>query len=144
MSLLADLERLEELHRELRSQARVVLGLVEQGEEEALDDAWARRQQVFRELSALHDRLAPVLERWEETAAALAPAQQERAQEIFEQVQRLGQEVLELDQRASRLLEDRRSELRQDLGRLKAGQRLQEAYGGSRRWWGPDRLSRIG
>lgn len=145
MSMLNELDRLEYLHGELLSQARVLLGLLEQGEEEAFDNAWAQRQKVFKELDGLHRRLAPAFARWGEPGDGLSPAEDEHARKVFAQIRQLGRQVLEIDRKAAEILQARRDDLAQDLGRIKQGQRAQHAYsGGSRRWWGPDRVSRTG
>ena len=145
MSMLNDLDHLEQLHGELLSQAKVLLGLLEQGEEEAFDNAWAQRQQVFKALDGLHRRLAPDFARWGDQASGMNPADEERARRIFSQVRKLGRQVLEIDRRAAELLQARRADIVQDLGRIKEGQKARQAYGGgSRRWWGPDKVSRTG
>ncbi len=145
MSMLNELDRLEHLHGELLSQARVLLGLLEQGEEEAFEDAWAQRQLVFKELNGLHRRLAPAFAQWEEPGSGLGSAEDEHARKVFSQVRQLGRQVLEIDRKAADILKARRDDIAQELGRIKQGQRAQHAYGGgSRSWWGPDRVSRTG
>jgi len=143
VSMIGDLDRLEQLYGELLSQARVLLGLLEQGEEEAFDNAWAQRQLVFKELEGLHRRLAPDFARWEERGPKSAG--NEQAKKVFDQVRSLGRQVLAIDRKAAELLKARRDDLAQELGRFKQSQQAQHAYGGgSRRWWGPDKVSRTG
>ena len=145
MNLLKELERLKELHGRFLSQAQVILGLLEQGDEEALADAWYQRELLFNELDGLHQYLAPVFAQWQKGQGGPAPAEEARAFEMLDQVRDLGQQSGEIDRSLARLLKARKDELALDLGRLKQGQRAQKAYGGgSRRWWGPDRVSRLG
>ncbi|KMY68988.1 hypothetical protein AAU61_05405 [Desulfocarbo indianensis] len=146
MSLLNELDRLQHLHGELLGQAQVLLGLLEKGDqEEAFEDAWARRQKTFKELNAMHQRLAPTFAAWEPQGGGLSPGEQSRAQEVFEHIRRLGRQVLDVDRRVAQLLEERRTALMKDLGHIKEVQRVRHAYaGGDRRWWGPDRVSRTG
>jgi len=146
VNLLNELERLRELHGELLGQAQVLQGLLEQGDqEEAFEDAWARRQKTFKELNAMHQRLSPSFAAWGPERGGLNSGEQGRAQEVFEHIRRLGRQVLEVDRRVAKLLEERRSVLVEDLGRFKEGRRVRHAYaGGDRRWWGPDRVSRTG
>lgn len=145
MSILNDLDRLEQLHGELLSQAKVLVGLLEQGEEEAFNNAWAQRQLVYKELHGLHHRLAPALARWEEPDNGISAADKGNASKVFRQVRSLGRQLLEIDRKVAELLKARRVELVQELGHYKKSRHARQAYGGgSRRWWGPDKLSRTG
>jgi hypothetical protein len=145
VSMLRDLDHLEQLYGELFSQARVLLGLLENGEEEAFNNAWEHRKQVFKELEGLHRRLAPTFSKWEAEGSGLGAEKDEQAQKVFNEIRRLGRQVLDIDRKAAELLTARRDNLVHDLGRIKKGQQARYAYkGGSRRWWGPDKLSRTG
>jgi hypothetical protein len=145
VNMLKELERLKELHGRFLVQANVILGLLEQNDEEAFEDAWYQRQLLFNELDGLNQYLAPALNQWETLKDGLAPVEEERALKVMEQVRDLGHQIGEVDKRVSELLTAQKDEIAQDLGRVKEGQRAKKAYGGgSRRWWGPDRVSRLG
>lgn len=145
MNTLKELERLKELHGQLLRQARVILGLLEQEDEEAFENAMSQRVSLFNEMLGLHKRLSSVFAQWDRDRNGLGGARKEGAQNLVDQIRELGQQVLDIDQRACGILKTRRANLAADLGRLKEGKRVQQAYGGgSRTWWGPDRLSRMG
>jgi hypothetical protein len=145
VNTLKELERLKELHGQLLRQARVILGLLEQDDEEAFENAMSQRVSLFNEMLGLHKRLSSVFAQWDRDQDGLGPARKEGAQNLVNQIRELGQQVLDVDQRACGILETRRANLSGVLGRLKKGKRVQQAYGGgSRTWWGPDRLSRMG
>jgi hypothetical protein len=100
---------------------------------------------VFKELDGLHRRLAPAFAEWDEQAGGLNPAEDEHARKVFSQVRELGRQVLEIDRRAADLLRAQRDDIAKDLGRIKQSRQARQAYsGGSRRWWGPDKVSRTG
>jgi hypothetical protein len=144
MSVMEELGRLEELHGELLAKAKVTVGLLEQGESEAMEDAWAQRRRLFKRLTAQHRKLSPVLEDWQQTRQELSPEQARRAEDLMERVRGVGRRVLALDRRAAELMEQGRAEALAELEKVGRGQKLQRAYRRQPAAWGPDRLSRTG
>jgi hypothetical protein len=144
MKLVEELGRLEELHGELLAKAKVTVGLLEKGEVEAMEDAWAQRRRLFKRLTAQHRKLAPLLEDWQRTRGELSAAEAGRAEDIMAKVRGVGRRVLALDRRAAELLEQSRAEALAELEKVGRGQKLQRAYRRQTGGWGPDRLSRTG
>ncbi|MGD8561910.1 MAG: hypothetical protein PVG03_05230 [Desulfarculaceae bacterium] len=138
MSILGDLNRLNELQRDLVALSRVAVALLDQNNLEALDDVWTKRRRLFRELLALNRRLASCFQSWDQH-------QDPRSQQLVDQAAEQGETVLQLDRQIKKRLQQRKREVSEKLTHLKKGEKLVKAYRPIP--CGPtlaDKLSRIG
>ena len=145
MNPLANLERLKGMHQQLVALAQVTVGLLENQDLDALDDAWGRRRRLFKELRALHGQLKPLFAQLNDKKCRLPSSDQARCRALAEEIRQMGRKVLELDRRAEALLLDLRQSMTEDFKRLNAGRRLIHAYNPlAGALLGPDRLSTLG
>jgi ABC-type sugar transport system ATPase subunit len=145
VSTLALLTRLSSLQDELFSLAQVMLGVLEQEDMDALQDAWEKRRALFEEVNACYRELGPAFAAWDDCLAELAPQQAGQAQEIVERLSLQAREVLALDERATALMEAQMRKINASLHHLNLGRRAIRAYGPPPLGQGgPDRLSRLG
>lgn len=128
MNLLNDLIGLADQHRELLDLAEVTVGLLEQGDLEALDDAWERRQRLFERMTMARRRLEPALADWDRTLAGLDQGPAAQAQKLVDVMAQKGAAVLELDQKAQVLMRQAMDRLDQELNRIEAGRKLIRGY----------------
>lgn len=134
MNLPRELARLLELYRELSGLARVMAGLAEQDQLQALEDAWSKRRALFKRLEAQWSRLEPWAGDWEAALAALEPEEAGQCRRLMAELESAGRGILEADQHTTEHGQRWRGQLQEELARISAGRRLLRAYGtGGRR-----------
>ena len=131
MSLNSELEHLLELYRRYHALAQVTVGLLKQANYEALDDAWAKRRELFKRLTAARAKLAPLFADWEPALSGLEEAQKEKCSRLVGQVEDLGKKTLALDQEAATLMEGAQTEIKNSLNHLQKGANALKAYHGT-------------
>jgi hypothetical protein len=142
---LAQLIRLSSLQDELFSLAQVMLGVLEQENLDALQDAWEKRRALFEEVNACYRLLGPSFAAWDDCLAGLDPGQASEAQQLVDRLSAQAREVLALDERTTALMEAQMRKLNDSLHHLNLGRRAIRAYGPPPLGQGgPDRLSRLG
>lgn len=145
MSPLVQLRRLSSLQDELFGLAQVMLGVLEQEDLDALQDAWEKRRALFEEVDALYRQLGPSFAAWEDCLAGMDPGQAAEARQTVERLSAQAREVLALDERTTALMEAQMRKLNDSLHHLNLGRRAIRAYGPPPLGQGgPDRLSRLG
>lgn len=145
MKKLDALLRLERKHHELLGLAQVMVGLLESNQVEALDDAWAKRGRLFREISQLHRELSPSFQDWHGFLSQLRAAEQPRARQAVESLERKARQVLELDARSRVMLAQHVEELSSQIKRLSEGRQLLRSYrAANQRMLPPLQVSRTG
>lgn len=143
--LLAELDRLAALQDELHALAQVMVGVLEQEDLEALQDAWEKRRGLFEEVNACYGQLAPSFAAWEERLARLEPGQAARARDLVERLSGQARQVLALDERTTDLMERQLGKLNRSLEHLNLGRRMIRAYAPPPLGQGgPDKISRLG
>lgn len=145
MSLLAQLKRLSSLQDELFSLAQVMLGVLEQENLDALQDAWEKRRALFEEVNACYSELGPSFSSWDGLLDGMDPGQAEQARQLVDRLSAQAREVLTLDERTTALMEAQMRKINDSLHHLNLGRRAIRAYGPPPLGQGgPDRLSRLG
>ncbi len=145
MSLLSELDRLAALQDELHSLAQVMVGVLEQEDLEALQDAWEKRRGLFEEVNACYHQLSPSFAEWERILRGLAPPEAERVQGLVDRLSGQARRVLALDERTTALMERQMSKINRTLEHLSLGRRMIRAYGPPPLGQGgPDKISRLG
>lgn len=128
MRPVSELKRLQALQEELFGLAQVMLGLLEQGQLDPLQDAWEKRQRLFSQVYACYRELQPLFAAWDQTLAGLTPAEAQQAAGLVEDIAGQARRVLELDERSKVLLQEQLAKLGQGLDQVRVGQKLVKAY----------------
>jgi ABC-type sugar transport system ATPase subunit len=145
VNLLSELKRLAALQDELFSLAQVMLGVLENDDLDALQDAWEKRRALFEEVNACYHQLGPSFSAWDDLLAGMAIDQAELAQQLVDRLSGQAREVLVLDERTTALMEAHMRKISSNLQHLNLGRRVIRAYGPPPLGQGgPDRLSRLG
>ena len=130
MSLPYSLERLMELYRSYHALAQVTVGLLEQTNYEALEDAWTKRRELFKRLTAARNNLDPVFANWKAELESLSPSDAERCSKSVKDIERLGKATLELDNKAAAIIRQLTEDIKGKLNHLQAGRKALHAYHG--------------
>lgn len=133
MNLPKDLERLLDLYTQMRSMAQANLGVLQQGDFEALDDAWQKRRVLFNKLCQNREALNGVFANWDAHMAVMEPDQARRCADLAEAIKKEGRQTLELDDKSAELLKDAQKDIKGKLDHIKEGRRALKAYRGSAR-----------
>ena len=107
MKLRQALTKLEAMHQELLDLAKAAVGVLQEDNQEALDDIWAKRRACFKRLTALRQKLEPSFSAWDKKMAALGAKEADSCRELVSSIKQKGLEILELDKQAAELLEAR-------------------------------------
>lgn len=145
MSLLAELDRLAALQDEPHALAQVMVGVLEQEDLEALQDAWEKRRGLFEEVNACYCQLSPSFAAWEQSLEGLESHEAQRARGLVDRLSGQARRVLDLDERTTALMERQMGKIKRSLEHLSLGRRMVRAYGPPPLGQGgPDKLSRMG
>ena len=130
MNLPHSLERLMELYRNYHALAQVTVGLLEQTNYEALDDAWAKRRELFKRLTSARNKMDPVFANWQAELDSLSPSDAERCSQSVKDIERLGKATLELDNKAAAIIRQLTNDIKGKLNHLQMGRKALQAYHG--------------
>lgn len=138
MKLRSGLEQLLELHQQYHALAQVTVGLLEQSDFEALEDAWTKRRELFKKLSSQRAKLEVFFNAWDSHMAVLPQSESEFCRALVAEIEQTGGNILELDKKAENLLGEAKAETKKQLDHLQTGSKALKAYQSSGRLQKPN------
>jgi uncharacterized protein YhaN len=133
VNLAVELQKLLDLYSQMRSMAQSNVGVLEQGNLEALDDAWQKRRSVFNKLCQARQAMNGVFDNWDAHMAVMDPEAAQRCEQLADDIKKEARSTLELDDRVAELLKKAQSDIKGKLDHIKEGRRALKAYRGSAR-----------
>jgi hypothetical protein len=125
---LTFLEQQASLYEQLQTLSQAQGPLIDDGPSDALLAILARRQGVIAQLTKLNGQLKPLLARWTEITAGLAPTERDKAARLLAEVETRRQAIMEQDERDSLRLKQMQTDLRIDIERMDRSGKAMRAY----------------
>ncbi len=127
-TLVTLLERQQSLYQQLHSLSDQQGQMVATGSTEALLSLLAQRQQFIDELGKINTELQPYRSQWPQLKKKLAEPDRRRISALVEQAEQMLSGIIEQDNRDRQQLEQSKTHLGGEMGRVSQGGAMMRAY----------------
>lgn len=131
-SLAGALNAQADICRQILEKSREQQTMVEERREDELLSLLADKQRLIDQHQALAAKAAPFRAQWEERARDQAgPAAHAKVEEAWNRLRETLDQIVQLEDASRAILEEQKSKVSLDIGKLQRGKAVNKAYGGA-------------
>lgn len=131
-NLAKALDAQADICRQILEKSREQQKMVEERREDELLSLLADKQRLIDQHQALAVKAAPFRTQWEERARGQAsPAAHAKVEEAWNRLRETLDEIVKLEDASRAILEEQKSKVSVDIGKLQRGKAVNKAYGGA-------------
>ncbi|MFC1587131.1 hypothetical protein ACFL54_02375 [Planctomycetota bacterium] len=122
------LQRQNELYSQLIEMAQLQVELLEKDDDKGVYFLLAKKQEKIAEIDNLEAKLKPIKQNWERVREHFSEERLAEAEESLLKVRETLGNLIELENRWARILEEKKHHTRSKLDKLEKGRRMNQAY----------------